>query len=60
MVSSRRFTHLMPQSATFTPFRRPIQAILHFDLFGLRPEKCEKCFKITNRFIADSVFLTKR
>ena len=42
MVSSNRFTHLIPQSATFTPFRTPMPAISHFHLFGLRPENCEK------------------
>ena len=52
-VSSYRFTHLIPQSATFTPFITPMSAISHFDLFGLRPENCEKCLKISNRFIAD-------
>ena len=50
----------MLQSATFTPFRTPIPAISHFDLFGLRPENCEKCLKISNRFIIDSVFLRKK
>ena len=60
MVSSYRFTHLIPQSATFTPFRTPMAAISHFDLFGLRPENCEKCLKISNRFIIDSVFLRKK
>ena len=50
MVSSCRFTHLIPQSATVTPFRTPKPTISHFDLFGLRPENCEKCLKIYNRF----------
>ena len=49
----------MPQSATVTHFRKPIQAISHFDLFGLRPAKREKCLSISNRFITDSVFLKK-
>ena len=60
MVSSYRFTHLIPQSATFKPFRTPMPAISHFYLFGLRPEKCEKCLKISNRFITDSVFSRKK
>ena len=55
MVSSYRFTHLIPQSATFTPFRTPIPTVSRFNLFGLRPENCEKCLKISNRFIIDSV-----
>ena len=38
MVSSCSFTHLMPQSATFAPFRTAVPAISHFDFFGLRPE----------------------
>ena len=42
MVSSCGFTHLMPQSATFAPFRTAIPAISHFDLFGLRPENWGK------------------
>ena len=45
MVSSCRFTDLMPQNAIFTHFKKPITAISHFDLFGLRPEKSEKCLK---------------
>ena len=45
MGSSCRFTDLMPQNVTFTHFRTPVTAISHFDLFGLRPEKCEKCLK---------------
>ena len=32
----------MSQIATFTPFRTPIPAISDFDIFGLKPEKCEK------------------
>ena len=60
IVSSFRFTRLIPQIATFTPFRTPIPAISHFDLFGLRPENCEKCLKISNRFITDSIFLRKK
>ena len=60
MVSSCRFTHFLPQSATFTPFRTPIPAISHFDLFGLRPENREKRSKISNKFIIDSVFLRKK
>ena len=58
--SSCRFTHLLPESATLTPFRTPIPAISHFDLFGLRPETCEKCLKISNRFVTDSIFLRKK
>ena len=60
MVSSCRFTHLMPQSTTFIPFRTPIPAISHFDLFGLRPENCEKCLNICSRFITDLLFLRKK
>ena len=51
MVCSCRFTHLMPQSATFTPFRSPTPAISHFDLFDLRPEKCEKCLKFVSAIV---------
>ena len=50
----------MPQSATFTPFRTPIAAISHFELFGLRSGKREKCLIIPNIFITDSVFLRKK
>ena len=32
----------IPQSATLNPFRVPIPAISHLDLFGLRPEYSEK------------------
>ena len=60
MVSSYRFTHLIPQSATFTPFRTPMSAISNFDLFGLRLENCEKCLKISNGFKTDLVFLRKK
>ena len=60
MVSSCRFAHLIPQSATFTPFRTPIPAISRFDLFDLRPENYEKCLKISNGFKTDSAFLGKK
>ena len=59
MVSSYKFTHHMPQNATFTSFRTHIPAISYFDLFGLRPEIWEKCLKISNRFITDLVCLRK-
>ena len=36
----------MLQSATFTPFRTPLPDISLFDLFGLRPENCEKCLTL--------------
>ena len=60
MVSLCRFTLLILQSATLAPFRTPIPAISHFDLFGLRLENCENCLKVSNRFLTDSVFLRKK
>ena len=41
-----KFTNSMPQGAIFTPFRTPIPAMSHLDLFGFNPEKIEKCSKI--------------
>ena len=60
-VSSSSFTHLVLQNAIITPFRTHIPTISHFDLLELRPrpKKCEKCSKVSNIFIADSVFLGK-
>ena len=45
MVFSSRLIHSIPQSATSTPFRDPIPAISHLDLFGLRPENNENSWK---------------
>ena len=37
--------HCMPQSVTLTPFKAPVPAISHFDLFGFRPEISETLLK---------------
>ena len=42
--------HCMLQSASLTPFRGPIPAISHFDLFGFRPETFENLSKKLQNF----------
>ena len=37
-----RFTHFIPQSAIWIPFRIPIPPISHLDLFGVIQKKWEK------------------
>ena len=46
IVLGFRFTHSIPQSAIWTPFRTSIPVISHLDIFSFNPEKIEKCQKI--------------
>ena len=50
MVSSFKMVHCMPHSATLTPFRAPIPAISHFDLYDFRPKKISKFIKNLQNF----------
>ena len=50
----------MPQGAIFTPFRTPIPAMSHLDLFGFNPEKIEKCSKICITFAAEFLVTGKK
>ena len=52
--------HFMPQNVTRTPFRAPSAAILHFDLFGVRPEIFENLLRTLKIYITDVCFFTKK
>ena len=45
MVSETKSTHCIPQTATLTLFRTPIQAISHLLKFTLNPEKTREDMK---------------
>ena len=45
MVSETKSTHCIPQTATLTFFRTPIQAISHLLKFTLNPEKTREDMK---------------
>ena len=50
---------LMPQTATWTHFRVPISAILHFIRFGFSLEKKEKVLDISTMFSMDCASFKK-
>ena len=60
MVSLHKSIHFIPQTATFTLFSTPMPAILHFSLFGFKPE----CFKnvsiILKSYLVDLFSLKKK
>ena len=52
--------HLIPQTATSTPFISPIPAALHFGKFGLKPENDEnQGIAFSNSFVEPTFFKKK-
>ena len=52
--------HLIPHTATFTPFSSPILASSHFDKFGFKRENDEYKEIVFSNFLLNPNFLRKK
>ena len=59
IASLHRSVKLIPQTFTWTSFRAPIAAILHFVRFGFSSKKRERVLNISTRFSMDCASFQK-